>query len=651
MKKLPIAAKLFILVLLPISGLVFFGVRSSLEKWRTYHDYVVLEQNSAVLQQIGSTVHELQKERGRSAGFLGSKGVAFSTELRDQRSTSDLALAKLTGLLRTFDAARFGAGFQGKLQAGLGALGKLPEKRTVITALSMAAAESAAYYTATIASLVDVIVAMSHLSKDADIGNGISCYVNFLQAKEQSGIERATLTGVFTANAFTDESFRRFNQVVARHDTFLRVFESFASEEQRRLVAEKIAGPAVETVAQMRQVAAEKSSTGNFGITASAWFDASTVRINLMKEVEDRLGADYVKNAGQIKYAARRQFVVFSLATVIILGLTLAASWRIVRSITGPLRGIIGELTTGAEQTTNSAAQVSAASQFLADGASEQAAALEETSASLEEMSSMTKRNAETAGKVKTFGSEARKAGDLGVQDMTVLVGAMDDIKRSSADIAKIIKTIDEIAFQTNILALNAAVEAARAGEAGAGFAVVADEVRNLARRCAQAAKETASKIEDAVQKSARGADISAKVATSLEEIVGKARQVDELAGQVADASQEQSQGIAQVNIAVTQMDKVTQSNAATAEESAAAAAELTSQAEALKAAVSQLLRLVDGEGSSGANRNGAKPQPPAAVASGSGHQTATGRSQPPVPARAAGRHPEIPMAGDFKDF
>ena len=150
--------------------------------------------------------------------------------------------------------------------------------------------------------------------------------------------------------------------------------------------------------------------------------------------------------------------------------------------------------------------------------------------------------------------------------------------------------------FQTNILALNASVEAARAGEAGAGFAVVADEVRNLAQRCAQAAKETATKIEDAVQKSAVGADISAKVAKSLEEIVGKARQVDEMAGEVAAASQEQSQGIAQLNTAVTQMDKVTQSNAANAEESAAAAEELTAQAESLKEAVSDLLRLVDGE-------------------------------------------------------
>jgi uncharacterized phage infection (PIP) family protein YhgE len=166
--------------------------------------------------------------------------------------------------------------------------------------------------------------------------------------------------------------------------------------------------------------------------------------------------------------------------------------------------------------------------------------------------------------------------------------------------VSKIIKTIDEIAFQTNILALNAAVEAARAGEAGMGFAVVADEVRNLAQRCAQAAKETAAKIEDSVQKSIHGVEISAKVGRSLEEIVSKARQIDEMAAEVATASKEQNQGIGQVNTAVSQMDKITQSNAANAEESASAAEELNAQAEGLKDAVQNLLQIVGGLQASG---------------------------------------------------
>ena len=335
----------------------------------------------------------------------------------------------------------------------------------------------------------------------------------------------------------------------------------------------------------------------------------------------DKLAAEFTADQDQAGPIIARnmkeaQAAIVSIALAsLVLGCFL--SWLISRSIVAPLRGIASTLSAGAEQTASAAGQVSSASQSLAEGASQQAASLEETSSSLEEMSSMTKRNAETAGQVKELGGQARKAGDVGVQDMSTLISAMDDIKNSSRDIAKIIKTIDEIAFQTNILALNAAVEAARAGEAGAGFAVVADEVRNLAQRCAQAAKETAGKIEEAVQRSARGADISAKVASSLEEIVNKARQVDERAGEVASASEEQSHGISQVNIAVTEMDKVTQSNAASAEESAAAAEELTAQAESLKEAVSQLLLLVDGQG-----RNVASP---AARVSARNHHRANG--------------------------
>jgi methyl-accepting chemotaxis protein len=170
---------------------------------------------------------------------------------------------------------------------------------------------------------------------------------------------------------------------------------------------------------------------------------------------------------------------------------------------------------------------------------------------------------------------------------------AMNDIKSSSDEIAKIVKTIDEIAFQTNILALNAAVEAARAGEAGAGFAVVADEVRALAQRAATAAKETAGKIETAIHKSSQGVAISEGVAQALTEIVEKARQVDSFVGEIAQASNEQSQGIGQVNNAVGQMDKVTQSNASGAEETAAAAEELNAQAAALRDSVVELQNLV----------------------------------------------------------
>jgi methyl-accepting chemotaxis protein len=244
---------------------------------------------------------------------------------------------------------------------------------------------------------------------------------------------------------------------------------------------------------------------------------------------------------------------------------------------------------------TSASGHVSQASQTLADGASEQAASLEETSASLEEMSSMTERSAVNADKAKTIATEARNVAEDGDRHMQQMIVSMDAIKASSDEIAKIIKTIDEIAFQTNILALNAAVEAARAGEAGMGFAVVADEVRNLAQRSALAARETADKIEDSIRKSQEGVRISSSVAQNLKNIVEKIRAVDELVGEIATASKEQNQGITQINVAVLQIDKVTQNNAASAEESAAASEQLYAQAEELKSSVERTLTLIEG--------------------------------------------------------
>ena len=267
--------------------------------------------------------------------------------------------------------------------------------------------------------------------------------------------------------------------------------------------------------------------------------------------------------------------------------------WVIQRNMVRPLSRVVYRLHAEADNLSLSAKTLNSRSTLLAEGASQQAASLEETGASLEEMSSVTRRNAESAQQAKELANQARHAADIGAADMRTMSAAMSEIKSASQEVAKIIKTIDEIAFQTNILALNAAVEAARAGEAGLGFAVVADEVRNLAQRSAHAARETSEKIAGAIAKTSQGVHISAKVAAGLQEIVGKVRQVDELVVKVAEASHEQSQGIEQLNSAVSQMDSVTQSNAANAEQIASAAEDLSAQSDSLKEAIAQLMAVV----------------------------------------------------------
>lgn len=296
---------------------------------------------------------------------------------------------------------------------------------------------------------------------------------------------------------------------------------------------------------------------------------------------------DAVARAGMIKTT----LWVLPVAALVGLG----AFWFSRKTIIRPLEASIAVIDAASAQEESSAREIATASQRLAEGASEQAASLEETSASLEEISSMTQRNAEHAGNAEGIAAQTRSAADSGTADMEEMVRAMGEIKSASDNISKIIKTIDEIAFQTNILALNAAVEAARAGEAGAGFAVVADEVRSLAQRSALAARETADRITTSIEKSEHGVRVSNKVSTSLADIADKARRMNELVREIASGSSEQSQGIAQVNTAVNQLDGVTQSNAAAAEESASASEELSAQSVELKAAVERLVMIVSG--------------------------------------------------------
>jgi methyl-accepting chemotaxis protein len=287
-----------------------------------------------------------------------------------------------------------------------------------------------------------------------------------------------------------------------------------------------------------------------------------------------------------------RMVIALVLGTTIVVITTIV----VVRNASRKLTGTIAALELEAETTEGASRKFQGASQSLSAGAENISRMLETTGHSMEKISTMTGQNAECARQAKTLANQALGVANVGMQDMKEMSLAMAEIQTAAGNVAKIIRTIDEIAFQTNILALNAAVEAARAGEAGLGFAVVADEVRNLAQRSAQAARETSAKIEDSMKKTNRGVHLSGKVAASLTEIVDQARKVDGLVARIAGASDEQNSGIIAVNSAVTEMEKSVQLTAHSADESARAAEDLQNQASGLKNAVEQLSLVVVGK-------------------------------------------------------
>ena len=468
----------------------------------------------------------------------------------------------------------------------------------------------------------DCMPGILSITKVRGLGKDIYAYsAASLIAKDKAGVE-AEKEKIKAAAAQVDKLLETYKGTISQtkdREIFAEVAPALAAyrSAQAKLLALATEGKREEAEAHMA------------GEVKTALEKYQAV-INSLVDFNENFGQE---NAGTIvrDVAAAKGGIIAGLLVAVALGAAIGIFLS--RSISNALNLVITSLSSGSEQVAAASNQVSQSSQSMAEGASEQASSLEETSASLEEMSSMTKQNSDNARQANAMAAETRSAVEKSREAMTRMGDAINRIKGSSDQTAKIIKTIDEIAFQTNLLALNAAVEAARAGDAGKGFAVVAEEVRNLAQRSAEAAKSTASLIEESQQNANNGVSVSGEVAGILTGIVDSVQKLTQLIGEVSAASEEQSKGIEQIGTAVTEMDKLTQANAANAEESASASEELAAQAKELGEMVQVLVGIVKGSAEASGSARFA-----ATGAAHASRRPAAGKASPVLPKKAPGK-------------
>ena len=387
---------------------------------------------------------------------------------------------------------------------------------------------------------------------------------------------------------------KRFQSAEADAEKAVRELQPLVSGELRN----EVAGIDGELRAVSKQYGEFTSMLDSQQMDAALKFFDSTMvpRLSLVTEQAKRLA---VAARGNLEAAGRNATSQQTWLRWITLGLILCCAvvgvlvLYNIRSTTATLRRITGAMAGSARTVADASEQITGASRTLAQGASRQAASLEETSSSSQEMTAMTQRNAENAGRATALMTGVDKAVQDANHSLDEMLASMSEINGSSEKIARIIKVIDEISFQTNILALNAAVEAARAGEAGMGFAVVADEVRNLAQRCAQAARDTAGLIEESIRTSTSGSARLNAMAHVIRGITNSASEVSRLVDEVNHGSQEQARGVEHIALTLAQVEQVTQETAAAAEESAGAAGSMDAQARTMKELVEELVTVV----------------------------------------------------------
>ena len=708
---LTIKSKLILLLFFPIIGSVFLSSYQAYDAYRKLNSMEKVKNVVVLATKISALVHETQKERGMTAGYLGSKGVKFKDKLPLQRELSNKEFKALMQTTKELNFSDYSKEFKEKMDGAINKFKNLSAIRSRVDGLNIAAKEAIGYYTQMNGFMLDNIISIAKLSTDADITKDLTAYSSFLLAKERAGIERAVGANTLSQDFFGKTMKAKFSTLITAQDSFLKLFHYYGSTDALSFYNNTVQGQAVNEVNRIRNILL--TNENGFGVKPEYWFSQITQKINLLKKVDDHLAQSLIINVNHIssivstwmivilcsaiigfifvivigtiitkkilsslnrfkeglgyffEYAVREkdylkpmevvgrdefaqmtedmnaqikktEYIIeqdkkvvieidqvmkkiksgFFCFTIKTKGATTEVE-NLRNNINGMLEeskekldainrlldnyasgdytydltlnekikmhGDMGSLVTSSlllgssvgqllamilnagKDLENTTKVLTSSSNTLSESSNAQAASLEETAAAVEEITSNIQNSTQSVVNMANLADDLTSSANIGEKLAKETSESMDDINTKVSNINEAIDVIDQIAFQTNILSLNAAVEAATAGEAGKGFAVVAQEVRNLASRSAEAAKDIKALVEDATLRSNHGKEAATKMIDGYNSLNQKIVQTKEIIDTVSASSQEQKEGMLQINDAINSLDKATQENASTA--------------------------------------------------------------------------------------